>query len=259
MRYALDALAALGPPAVPRLIEALKYEKVRVAGGVHSGPDRSGRGAGHAGAGETGRATRNDRVAHEAILALAHIGPGAKAAVPALIQALQRSENPNACAIAYALGKIGPDAAAAEPVLFESAGQFRSQVGRWPAPGRWSRSEPASAEVAAKTVPVLMAGLTDDLPMARAGRRGIPGQPGACCQGSDSGPPESENRQGPDRSRRGHEGPSVDRRPRGAVEMGRRVRTISTSTLPTGRGRAVVVYCGCREQSPYRHVSPMPR
>ena len=30
MRHAMDALAALGAPAVPRLIDALKYEKFRV-------------------------------------------------------------------------------------------------------------------------------------------------------------------------------------------------------------------------------------
>ena len=39
-------------------------------------------------------ADKDERVAQEAVLALANIGPGAKAAVPALIQALRQGENP---------------------------------------------------------------------------------------------------------------------------------------------------------------------
>ena len=122
--HALDALAALGPAAVPRLIDALKYEKVRGQVAYILGK------IGPAAAPATDAlaklvADKDDRVAHEAILALANIGPGAKAAVPALTEALQQNDNPNAHAIVYALGKIGPDAAAAEPVLSGSAHQFR--------------------------------------------------------------------------------------------------------------------------------------
>ena len=72
-----------GAPAVPRLIDALKHEKLRgqvvyVLGQI-----------GPAAAPATPAlakliADKDDRVAHEAILALANIGPGAKDAVPAL-------------------------------------------------------------------------------------------------------------------------------------------------------------------------------
>ena len=126
--HALDALAALGPQAVPRLIDALKHEKVRgqvayILGKI--GPDA----APATDALAKLVADKDERVAHEAILALANIGPGAKAAVPALTEALQQAENPNAHAIVYALGKIGPDAAAAEPVLSGLLDESRRQFG----------------------------------------------------------------------------------------------------------------------------------
>jgi len=165
--HALDALAALGAPAVPRLIDALKYEKLRV--GViyilgHIGP---------AAAPATSALAKlmddkNDRVVHEAALALANIGRGAKDAVPALIKALQQGEDTdsNFCAMAYALGKIGPDAAAAEPVLLNL---LKSSDPKLALISAWSLTQirPAAAEVAAQTVPVLIAGLSVPLPIGR--------------------------------------------------------------------------------------------
>ena len=160
--HALDALAALGPAALPRLIDALKHEKIRGRVAYILGK------IGPAAAPATDAlaklvAGKDDRAAQEAIVALANIGPGAKAAVPALTDALQQGENPNAHAIVYALGKIGPDAASAEPVL---SGLLGNSDGNLALVSAWALAliHPAPGEIAAKTLPVLTAGLKNPLP-----------------------------------------------------------------------------------------------
>ena len=75
-------------------------------------------------------------------------------------------ENANAHAVAYALGKIGPDAAEAEPALssqLKSADSELALVSAW----ALAQIQPASAETATKTVPVLIAGLKNSLPKTR--------------------------------------------------------------------------------------------
>ncbi|MEI8376113.1 MAG: HEAT repeat domain-containing protein [Planctomycetota bacterium] len=159
MRHAMDALAALGAQAVPRLMDALKHEKFRVdivyaLGRI--GPDAA------PAAGELAKLVedKKSRVAHEAIIALGNIGPGAKDAVPALVKALEQTADKdlNFAAIAYALGKIGPGAAAAESVLLK---QLESKDDNVRLLSAWALAQirPTSADVAAKTVPVLTAGL----------------------------------------------------------------------------------------------------
>ena len=89
--YMLDALASMGPAAVPQLIHALDYAPLRpqVAGIL-------GRiGAPAAPATEALAKLLSDpdpNVSIEAAHALADIGPGAKAAVPALVEVLKQPE-----------------------------------------------------------------------------------------------------------------------------------------------------------------------
>jgi HEAT repeat protein len=164
---ALDALAQLGAPAVPRLIAALKHENIRVHVVYVLGQ------IGPVAAPATEALAKlidneDEEVAHEAVLALAKIGPGAKAAVPALIKAIDGGENTNAAAIAYALGKIGPDAMEAEPVLsklLKIPDENLALASAW----ALAKIHPASAEIAKNTVPLLTAGLTDELPLIRHG------------------------------------------------------------------------------------------
>ncbi len=167
VRNALDALAELGSPAVPRLIDALKYERLR--GQVAYVLGQIGPSAAPATEALSKLvADKNERVAQEAILALAKIGPGAKAAVPALVDALQTPNNANATAAAYALGKIGPDAAVAEPALEQrlaSPDQNAALASAW----ALVHIRPGSAKVVARAVPVLIAGLSSPLPVARRG------------------------------------------------------------------------------------------
>ncbi len=176
VRNALNALATLGPPAVPRLIDALKYEKLRINVVYVLGQ------IGPAAAPATPALAKlitdkDERVAQEAALSLARIGPAAKEAVPTLIQALQRPKNQNVYAIAYALGSIGSDAASAEPVLsdlLKGSDRKLALVSAW----ALVQIRPAD-EVAEKTVPVLTAGLSADLPLARRGAAEALGRLGA--------------------------------------------------------------------------------
>jgi HEAT repeat protein len=160
MRHAMDALAELGAAAVPRLTDALKHEKFRVD--VVYALGRIGPAAAPA-TGELAKLVedKDARVAHEATIALGEIGPGAKDAVPALTKALEQADDKdlNFGAIAFALGKIGPKAASAESALLK---QLESKDDNVRLLSAWALAQidPSSADVAAKAVPVLAAGLT---------------------------------------------------------------------------------------------------
>ena len=91
VRDALEAMASLGAQAVPRLVESLKYEHLRARVAFLLGE------IGPAAAAATEPLAKlvgdkNPRVSEESILALAKIGPAAKAAVPALLKAFQGGE-----------------------------------------------------------------------------------------------------------------------------------------------------------------------
>jgi HEAT repeat protein len=165
LRNALDALATLGAPAVPRLIEFLDRKEIRVnaifiLGQI--GPEA----APAIGALSKLIADDDRNVATEAVLALGKIGPAAKAAVPALIESLQKENCPNAHAVIFTLGKIGPDAAAAEPLILKAMlGEDHSlaSIGAW----ALTQLHPGSKEHVAKAVHVLVICLSDPLPDTR--------------------------------------------------------------------------------------------
>jgi HEAT repeat protein len=165
LRNALDALAGLGAPAVPKLIAALKFEHLR--GRVAYILGQIGPAAAPATEALAGLIDDNrPRVSAEAVLALAKIGPGAKAAVPALLKSFQKGDDANNHAIAYALGKIGPDAAAAQPALeaaLKGGDDSLALVSAW----ALGKINPGSADVAGRTIPVLIVGLTAPLPQSR--------------------------------------------------------------------------------------------
>ena len=99
---------------------------------------------------------------------MAGIGPGAKAAVPELVERLQQSGHDNTVAVVYALGKIGPDAAAAQEPLTKALASSDRQLALASA---WAltRILPASPELATKTLPILIDGLSNDAAIARQG------------------------------------------------------------------------------------------
>ncbi len=164
-QYALDALAELGPKAVPRLIGALKYEKLRpqvayILGRI--GPDA-------ASATEVLAALLEDKDRHTAeaaAMALGRIGPGARAAVPALTKALQDG-GASTHAVLFALGKIGPDAASAEPAL---AKELQDKNPDMAVMAAWALAQvKPTPEVAAKVVPLLTTALSDPEAVRRRG------------------------------------------------------------------------------------------
>jgi HEAT repeat protein len=127
-QYALDALASIGPKAVPRLIELLKHKDLRVQVVYILGQI----GPGAAPAVEELAKLINEQDKHlatETVIAIGKIGPDAKSAVPALTKALGQQNCPNAHAIIYTLGRIGPNAVAAEPLLINALkGKDRSLI-----------------------------------------------------------------------------------------------------------------------------------
>ena len=163
--HALDALASLGAPAVPRLVDILeKHTNLRVPVAYTLG--QIGPAAAPAADALAKLVADEDvNVATEAALALAKIGPAAKNAVPALCAALQK-EGTNAHAIVLALGNIGPAAAAAEPLLLKAMDSKNRSLAVTAA-AAFMQTEARSAKAAAKAVPVLVAGLSDALPETR--------------------------------------------------------------------------------------------
>jgi HEAT repeat protein len=168
VHYALDALASLGAPAVPRLVDILgKHKKLRVEVVYTLGQ------MGPVAAPATDAlaklvADKDVNLATEAVLALGKIGPAAKGAVPALCAALQVKGEKNAHAIILALGDIGPSAAAAEPLVLKAM-RSKDKSLAVIAARTFTQIQPpsSSSQAAAKAVPVLVACLGDSLPETR--------------------------------------------------------------------------------------------
>jgi HEAT repeat protein len=168
VRYALDALASLGAPAVPRLVDILeKHQELRVEAAYTLGQ------MGPVAAAATDAlakliADKDVNLATEATLALGKIGPAAKSAVPALCAALQQKGETNAHAIILALGEIGPQAAVAEPLVLKAMDSKDRSLAVIAARTLTQIQPPSSSsQTAAKAVPVLVAGLGDPLPETR--------------------------------------------------------------------------------------------
>jgi HEAT repeat protein len=166
-QHALDALATLGAPAVPRFVEILNRHKnlrlyvVYMLGQIGPAAAPATEALAKLAADE------NELLATEAVVALGKIGPAAKGAVPALCAALNRADCENAPAIVETLGEIGPAAAAAKPLVLKAIGgkdPSLAVVAAW----ALTRLEPRSPNVVMRAVPVLLAGLSAPLPETRA-------------------------------------------------------------------------------------------
>jgi HEAT repeat protein len=182
IQHALDALAHMGAPAVPRLIEALKHEKLRPLVAEVLGK------MGPIAAPATGAlaALINDadeHTARSAIVALAGIGPGAKQAVPALTKALGQKDRPDTFAIIYALGRIGPAAAPAKPALTAIVADPKNEMSVVAA---WAlvKIDPKGAATT-KAVPALTTGLNSPLAVIRRGAAEALGEMGRAAKGAE--------------------------------------------------------------------------
>lgn len=165
VHHALDALAALGKAAVPRLIAALEHERLQgqvayILGQI--GPDAAAATDALAGL----AADSNARVANESVLALAKIGPSAKGAALRLLTALKEPECSNSHAIVYALGKIGAsDEATRSAITARLDGDDRALavLSAW----ALTELEPPATATSGRLLPVLVRGLEDPLPQTR--------------------------------------------------------------------------------------------
>ena len=162
----LDALASLGEKAVPRLAEALKHEEVCAkAAAVVARIGPAAKDAVPAlieALGDENPQTRN-----EVLFALAAIGPGAEAAVPAATDALNDPDANVRYSACYALGKIGAAAMPAEAALqtnLDDDDRFLSMVSAW----ALARIHPECSETARKSVPLLADALAGPDALTRA-------------------------------------------------------------------------------------------
>ncbi len=168
VHHVLDALATLGEPAVPKLVDILeKHQELRVEVAYTLG--QMGPAAAAATDALAKLITDEDlHVAAEAIIALGKIGPAAQSAVPALSAALKQEDEKNSHAIVFALGNIGPAASAAEPLLLQAMQDSDKALAAIAARSLVEiQPEASRTQSAAKAVPVLVSCLSDPLPETR--------------------------------------------------------------------------------------------
>ena len=93
-------------------------------------------------------------MSNEAIIALGNIGPGAKAAVPELLKALEQpgDKDMNVSAIEYALGKIGAGESGGKQTLEGKLASKDDNV-RLMGVGHWRKSTPSPATSRRRTFP----------------------------------------------------------------------------------------------------------
>ncbi len=165
LSYALEALESLGPPAVPILIDALRYQSVRPLAASILG--RMGPVAKEAtpALAEIVSKDKDVRARCAALLALGGIGPGAAVAASTAADALGDPEERVRYSACYALGKMGSAAVTSVPALQKRLNDKDPTVAMAAA---WAlaKIDPQCPE-ATQSVPVLMRGLVDPEPRVR--------------------------------------------------------------------------------------------
>jgi len=161
----MDVMAGLGEKVVPRLIEALQVKDARLRAAAIIArigpPARAAVPALIDALGDENSETRN-----EVLFALGAIGPAAEAAVPAITKALRDPDMNVRYAACYALSQIGPAALPAESELAANLGgadQFLATASAC----ALARIHPDCAQTAPKSVPVLIKALAEPDAMSR--------------------------------------------------------------------------------------------
>ena len=153
----LDAVASLGENAVPRLSKALEHADARAKAAAIIA--RIGPAAKDAvPALIEALKDENALTRCEVLFALAAIGPDAKQAVAAVIDAVGDPEEDVCYAACFALGKVGPDAAAAKSALQKNLAaedEFMAMASAW----ALAQIDPACEETCKKSVPILIKAL----------------------------------------------------------------------------------------------------
>ena len=179
---ALDAIASLGADAVPGLIRALAYPKIRMR--VADILQRIGEDAAPAVPEliKAFEAEERTEVRREILFAIAHIGPAAVDAVAIGVKGTDDEDEGTRYAAFFALGKIGPPAMAAKAALkehLENKDWYYSAAAAW-ALARIDEDDP---DVVAKAIPLFLKGLESKEPFVRHE---------ACCSLAKMGPLAAE-------------------------------------------------------------------
>jgi HEAT repeat protein len=165
LNHVLDALATLGEKAVPRLIAALKVEQIRPKAAAiiaRIGPPAKAAVPALVDA----LSDPNPETRSELLFALAAIGPDAEAAVPAATRALEDPDMNVRYGACFALGKIGKAAIPAKAALHKNLGgddEFLSMASAW----ALACIHPECSETAPKSVPILIKALEEPDPLTR--------------------------------------------------------------------------------------------
>jgi HEAT repeat protein len=155
----MDALASMGPIAVPQLIDALRYEPLRPC--VINLLGRQGAAAKSA----TNTLVKllddpNPAVEYESVIALGAIGPDAKEAAPELLQrfdAAVKQGGPMAYGLAFALGRIGsPEAVPSLKKAMASSDEALATFSAW----ALVQIQPKDQATVAKALPMLLRALS---------------------------------------------------------------------------------------------------
>jgi HEAT repeat protein len=161
----LNVLASMGEPAVPLLERLLRMREARARAARLLG--RVGPGAKAALPALGDLITCEDAaVRREAILAIGAMGSAAGQSVPAIIEAMHDANTSVRYSACYALGQIGQGASAAQTALqkeIDGADPLLALVSAW----ALARIEPDCAHTTSKALPQLMAALDDPEPMVR--------------------------------------------------------------------------------------------
>ncbi len=162
---AMNTLAGLGEKVLPRLIEALKHPQVRArAAAIIARIGPPAKDAVPALIEALDDANSETRI--EVLLALGAIGSGAEVAVPEVTRALDDPDMNVRYAACCALGKIGgPACSAADELLENLSGVDRVLA----VSSAWAlaRLDPRCPKIAAKAVPVLIKALEESNPLVR--------------------------------------------------------------------------------------------
>jgi len=158
---AIDALAALGPPIVPRLAKALgnkdlRLYATRVLGRIGAASDAAAPVLISALA-----AADDPEFRSELQYALGAAGPAATNAVPELGKSLASDDEQVRHSAVFVLGRIGPSAKAAVPELrklLDSKDEFERAAGFW----ALVRILPTDKKLAAQAIPVFTKSLSSD-------------------------------------------------------------------------------------------------
>lgn len=169
--HVLDALAALGPQALPKIENALQNKEVRhfATRVIH----RLGANAAPAvpalvAALQQPVENEDDAMFRKEVqLSLAAIGPAAQPAVPELIKSLDADDQEIRGTACYALGKIGPDARDAARPLVQKIRQS-DEVGKTAMVWALLQIVPRSERLVAFAAPLLIEALNSDREVVRA-------------------------------------------------------------------------------------------